>query len=120
MRYKDHSSYKIGFELSNLIWKTVKRWDILSQSTIGKQLVRSVDSISSNIAEGWHRYYKKDKILFFNYAKASFYESVDWLNKAIKRGLIKESEIKEIRTLIIQFPKEINGLIKGIRINLKK
>ncbi|MBU1202740.1 four helix bundle protein [Patescibacteria group bacterium] len=93
MKYSEHQSYKIGFELSNIVWKIVK---------------------------GWYRYYKKDKIVFFNYAKASFYESVDWINKAIQRGLIKKTEADRLRTLIIKFPKEINGLIKGTRINLKK
>jgi len=118
--HNKHQSYQIGFKLSNLIWKIVKNWNYFSQNTVGKQLVRSIDSVSSNIAEGWHRYYKKDKILFFHYAKSSFYESVDWINKCINRGLISTKEAKNINELIINFPKEINGLIKGTRENLKK
>ncbi|HLD27670.1 MAG TPA: four helix bundle protein [Patescibacteria group bacterium] len=120
MNYNEHYSYKIGFELSNIIWKIVRSWDYFSQDTIGKQLVRAIDGISSNIAEGWHRYYKKDKILFFNYSKSSFYESVDFINKAIKRGLIKNEDIQLISNLTKKFPKVINGLIKGVRENLKK
>jgi four helix bundle protein len=120
MEYRDHKSYKIGFELANIVWIIVKEWDILAQSTIGKQLVRSADSISSNISEGWSRYYKKDKILFFNYARSSFYETIDWLDKAHQRGLIKDLEYNNIKVIIEDFPREINGLIKGTRINLKK
>ena len=120
MEHKDHNSYKIGLQLSNIIWKIVRDWDIFSRDTIGKQLVRSADSISSNIAEGWNRYYKKDKILFFNYAKSSFYETIDWINKSINRTLISKLEAEVINRLIKSFPKEINGLIKGINQNLKK
>ena len=120
MMYTKHQSYKIGFELSNFMWKIVKKWDKFSKDTIGKQLVQSVDSISSNIAGGWNRYYKKDKILFFNYAKSSFYETIDWINKSINRDLVSESEAEIINKLVKEFPREINGLIKGINQNLKK
>ena len=120
MNYKEHNSYKISFRLSNLIWKIVKKWVYFDQSTLGKQLVRSVDSVSSNIAEGWHRYYKKDKVQFYNYARSSFYESIDHINKSINRNLFNKEEIDSIKLLIKQFPKEINGLIKSVKDNLKK
>ena len=120
MMHTKHQSYIIGLEFSNVIWKIIKKWDFFSKDTIGKQLARSADSISSNIAEGWHRYYKKEKILFFHYAKSSFYETIDWINKAINRGLISESEGIKINKLVEDFPRQINGLIKGTRENLKK
>ncbi|MBU1130745.1 four helix bundle protein [Patescibacteria group bacterium] len=120
MKYHEHYSYQIGYKLSNIIWKIVKKWDYFSQDTIGKQLVRSIDAISSNIAEGWHRYYKKDKILFFNYSRSSFYESLDFINKAINRNLITKEESQIIQNLIREFPKSMNGLIKGTKENLKK
>jgi len=120
LNYNEHKSYKISYDLSNLIWKIVKKWDRFTQETLGKQFVRAADSISANIAEGWYRYYKKDKILFFTYSKSSFYETVDYINKAIKRKLITKEEVNAISSLIQLYPKEINGLIKGTKINLKK
>ena len=82
-------------------------------------MIRSADSISSNISEGWNRYYKKDKILFFNYAKGSFYETLDWIEKAHKRDLIGSEDFNRINKIVENFPKEINGLIKGTKTNLK-
>jgi len=120
MKYNEHYSYQMGCKLANLIWKLVKGWDEFSRNTLGRQLVRAVDSISGNIAEGWHRYYKKDKILFFVYAKSSFYETIDYINKAAIRKLITNKDIDEINLIIKEFPKSINGLIKGTRTNLKK
>ena len=120
MKYNEHYSYIIGCRLSNFLWKIVKRWDYLDQDTLGKQLIKSADAISSNIAEGWHRYYKKDKLLFYNYARSSFYEVIDHINKGITRGLISRHEAQVIKELLIQFPKPMNGLIKGAKDNLKK
>ncbi len=36
---------------ANFIWKIVLNWNYFERDTVGKQLVRSVDSISANIAE---------------------------------------------------------------------
>ena len=74
---KDLSSYRIAFDLSNYIWRIVIKWDYFAKDTIGKQLVKAVDSISSNIAEGFGRYFKKDKINFYRYSYGSIKESFE-------------------------------------------
>jgi len=66
--FTDLSSYKLSYDLSNLVWDIVIEWDYFAKDTIGKQFVRSVDSISANIAEGFGRYSKKDKIHFYRYS----------------------------------------------------
>ena len=63
MKLEDHQAYQLSYDLSNYIWSIVSTWPYLTKDTIGKQLIRATDSISSNIAEGWERYYKKDKII---------------------------------------------------------
>ncbi|KKQ76535.1 MAG: hypothetical protein US97_C0005G0001, partial [Microgenomates group bacterium GW2011_GWF1_38_5] len=52
--------YKKAFSLSNYIWIVVRKWDMFAKNTIGSQFVRSADSISANIAEGFGKYYLKD------------------------------------------------------------
>ena len=44
--------YKLSEKLSDQLWKIVVRWDAFARDTVGKQLVRAVDSIGANIAEG--------------------------------------------------------------------
>lgn len=119
MDHLQHGAYKLSFEVSNIVWNIVGRWSNFERNTIGNQLVRSVDSIASNIAEGWSRYYKKDKILFFNYARSSYFESMQWIDKAYVRGLIMASEYSRIDKLSKSLLKEMNGLIKGTQENLK-
>lgn len=44
--------YKLSEILADEIWKTVSAWDYFAKDTIGKQIVRSADSVGANIAEG--------------------------------------------------------------------
>jgi len=44
--------YKLAEELADKVWEIVIKWDRLAQDTVGKQLIRSSDSVGANIAEG--------------------------------------------------------------------
>ncbi|MFA5076061.1 MAG: four helix bundle protein [Patescibacteria group bacterium] len=120
MKLEEHYAYILGFELANDIWNIVSRWDYLAKDTIGKQLIRSADSISSNIAEGWFRYYKKDKILFYIYARGSVAETKDFIEKSKIRELISLKEYNSITDKLNSLPELINGLIKGTNLNLRR
>lgn len=112
LQLNDVSSYKISFFLSNYVWEVVLKWDHFAKDTVGKQFVRSIDSISANIAEGFGRYTKKDKISFYRYSYGSIKESLDWNEKARVRKLLKNQEYDHILEELNKLPKEINGLIK--------
>jgi four helix bundle protein len=108
---EDISAYKIAFDLSNYVWDIVIKWSYFAKDTVGRQLVRAIDSISANIAEGWDRYFKKDKIIFYRYSYGSIQEAIDWIEKAKKRNLLNEAEYKNISEKLEKLPKEINHLI---------
>jgi len=79
---KDLEVYKAALELSQYVWEIVLKWNYFAKKTIGTQFVSAIDSISSNIAEGWGRYHKKEKIRFFYFSRGSLDESKDWTRKA--------------------------------------
>ena len=108
----DISAYKIAFSLSNYVWKIVLKWDYFSKDTVGKQFVRSVDSIAANLAEGFGRYGKKDKILFYRYSYGSIKESLDWNEKSRARKLLSAEEYDHIYEELSKLPREVNNLIK--------
>ncbi|GAB4523698.1 MAG: hypothetical protein Tsb0014_01490 [Pleurocapsa sp.] len=58
--------YQLAEKLANKIWDVVKKWESFSKNTIGKQIVRSADSIGANIAEGNDRYNIQDNQRFVN------------------------------------------------------
>ncbi|KKR32071.1 MAG: hypothetical protein UT64_C0043G0003 [Candidatus Falkowbacteria bacterium GW2011_GWF2_39_8] len=70
LQLNDIKCYVLAFNLSNYVWKLVVKWDFFSKDTVGKQFVRAIDSVSANIAEGFGRYGKKDKIKFYTTASA--------------------------------------------------
>lgn len=120
MNVQEHTAYKNARRLSSIIWQVSRTWDKYILSTIGNQLIRAADSISANLAEGWNRYSKKDKINFFIIARGSVAEVADWIEKAYERNLISSSEYDNTQGILVNLPREINGLIKGTKLNLKK
>ena len=115
----DIDCYKTAFKLSNQVWDIVNSWSNFEKDTIGRQLVRSIDSISANIAEGFGRFTKKDKIRFYQISKGSLQESMDWLNKTRVRKIITIEEFDRINGSLNDLSKQINQLIKYTNIALK-
>ncbi len=111
----DIESYKISFHLSNYVWNIVLDWNYFAQKTIGAQFVDAVDSISANIAEGFGRHFKKDKIRFYQYSRGSIKECFDWNEKSRVRKLISQEEYNYIFGELNKLPKAINSLIKYTR-----
>ena len=112
LQLNDISAYKISFNLANYVWDIVVKWDYFSKDTVGKQFVKAADSISANIAEGFGRYGKKDKVKFYRYSFGSLKECFDWNEKSIRRNLLTKEQYDYIFKELEKLPKEINGLIK--------
>lgn len=107
----DISAYNTALELSDYIWKVVIKWSYFSRDTIGKQYVDAMDSISANIAEGFGRYSKSDKIRFYRISYGSLLESTSWTEKAKNRKLLTDSEYSHIKEKLDLLPKDIYSLI---------
>ncbi len=111
LRVSDVQVYKRTFELSNIVWEIVMRWDWFAKRAIGTQFAEAVDSISANIAEGFGRYHKNDKIKFYHYALGSRAEAEDWTRKAFARGLITPQQHKDFLFTLDRSRPEIWALI---------
>jgi len=111
LKLNDIEAYKIAFNLSNYVWDLVIKWDHFPKNTLGQQFVRAVDSISENIAEGFGRYSKKDKIRFSRISYGSLFESLDENEKSKKRKLLKKEEYDHIFSELQKLPKSIHHLI---------
>ena len=112
LQLNDISSYKKAFNLSNYVWNIITNWDYFSKKTIGEQFVTAVDSISANIAEGFGRFNKKEKIRFSRISQGSLKESLDWNEKAKIRKLLNKDQYDHIFAELQSLPKEINEFIR--------
>ena len=112
LKLNDVTAYKIAFHLSNYALGIVLTWDYFPRDTLGKQFVRAIDSISANLAEGFGRYSKKDKVNFYRYSYGSIKESLDWNEKSKARKLLTKEQYEYLLQELSKLPKEINSLIK--------
>ena len=106
LKLNDIEAYKIAFHLSNFVWTIAVEWNYFAKKTIGAQFVDACDSISANIAEGFGRYHKKDKIRFYRYAFGSTKECFDWAEKAKVRSLITIEQYTYIFSQLDLLPKK--------------
>lgn len=106
--------------LSNYVWTIVIEWEWFAKRTVGAQFVEAIDSISANIAEGFGRYGKKDKIKFYYYSFGSVKEGCDWNEKSKIRKLLTDEQYKHILKELQTLPIEIHQLIKFTNIRLTK
>jgi four helix bundle protein len=120
LKLNDIDAYKIAFHLSNYLWNVVIKWESFPKRTVGEQFVKAVDSISANIAEGFGRYFKKDKIKFYQYSAGSVKECFDWNEKSKLRLLLTEEEYEHIFSELQRLPEAINRLIKYTNAKLVK
>ena len=115
--------YNLAESFSDEIWNIVVQWKIFLRDTIGKQIVRSADSISSNIAEGYGRYYYKESKQFYFYSRGSIQETKSWLNKCNRRKVIEESKCKDLlqkpELILIKLNAYIKFVSKSIKHNPK-
>lgn len=111
LQLRNIDAYRIALNVAQSVWKLVASWDYFSRDTMGKQFVRSTDSISANIAEGFGKYTKKDKVHYYHNAYGSMNESMDWLFKAKLRNKVSEEEYLRLMQQFQHLPKEIRSLI---------
>lgn len=110
----EFKAYQQAMKLGEEVWNEVSKWNILEKDTMGKQLIRSCDSIAANLSEGLGRYHYKETRNFSFYARGSLFETRTWLTKARNRNLITMEQFNNFNTELDQIGKMINGYIKSI------
>jgi len=111
--------YQLSEKIANKIWFIVGKWDYFPKDTIGKQLVRSADSIGANIAEGNGRYNYQDNQRFVKIARGSLNETKHWLRLACARQLLAQEEIGELRALLDELSPKLNAYLNSLKKSAK-
>jgi len=106
--------YQLAEKLADDIWNVVRNWDGLARDTIGKQVIRSADSIGANIAEGSGRGTYQDNRRFVRIARGSLYETRHWLRRAFRRQLLQPEQIANLKSLIDELAPKLNAYLRSI------
>jgi len=106
--------YGLAEKLADEVWPIVGQWNAFSRNTVGNQLVRAVDSVGANIAEGCGRGSYQDNRRFVRMARGSLYETRHWLRRAYRRQLLNTTQTKTLKSLIDQLGPKLNAYLKSI------
>jgi four helix bundle protein len=114
MKLEDFKVYQMAMEMGEEIWKIVIKWDYFAKDTVGKQFVRSIDSVAANLSEGFGRYHYLEVKHFSYYSRGSLYESKTWLTKAHNRQLINTEDYTRISAVLESIGVKLNNYINSI------
>ena len=106
--------YQLAEKLADEIWRIVVNWDNFARDTVGKQVVRSADSIGANISEGAGRGRYLDNKRFVRMARGSLNETQHWLRRAYKRNLLTKPQVEKLKPIIIELGPTLNAYLKSI------
>lgn len=96
------------------VYALTKKWPHDELFSVTNQIRRAVTSITANIAEGFERYYFKDRVRFYYQARGSAAEVQNFLLIARDLGYNVESAEKVFGD-IAHMKRLLNGLIKSVR-----
>ncbi len=114
LKLEDLQIYNLAMEMADTIRNSVIRWEYFHKDTIGKQLVRSADSIAANLSEGFGRYHYKENKQFCYYARGSLFETKTWIVKAHNAKLFSNEEFVNYNSRIEELSIKLNAYIKSI------
>lgn len=110
----DLEIYREAMEIGEEVWAIVHQWDFFSKDTLGKQIVRSADSMAANLAEGYGRYHFKENQKFCYYSRGSAEETQTWIEKAARRDLVERESARLLYDRVENYKKRLNAYIRTI------
>ncbi len=106
--------YNLSMDIAERVWRIIYKWNYFEKDTIGKQLIRAIDSVAANLSEGYGRFHYKENKNFCYYSRGSLYESKTWITKAFNRELISEVDYESLKSDINIIGVKLNNYIKSI------
>jgi four helix bundle protein len=110
------NAWREAKDFAVLVYKTIlpklpseEKWGI------GMQLRRASQSISTNIAEGFGRYYYQDMVRFCYIARGSLEESISLVSLSFELGFINEDEKQSVIIKSVKLLQIINGYISYLK-----
>lgn len=118
VKLEDLEIYQLALAIGDDVWSFVDKWQSFPKNTTGRQFVDAADSISANIAEGYGRYFYKDRKMFCYYSRGSLMETKNWAIKALQRKLITGGQFNELMAKLQTLHHKLNIYIKKLKTQL--
>jgi four helix bundle protein len=106
--------YQLAECLADAVWDSVARWAVFARDTVGKQLVRTADSICANAAEETGRGSDADNGRFVRIARGSLHETRNWLLRAFRRNLFTCEQVESLKQYLDELTLTLNGYLRSL------
>ncbi|MGB9847628.1 MAG: four helix bundle protein [Minisyncoccia bacterium] len=113
--FKDLIVWQKAADLATLIYKITEDFPKSEFYGLTNQIRKAAISISSNLAEGFKRTHKKEKIQFFNVAYGSAAELESQVEISYRLDFLSDDNYQKLNTSIIEICKMIDCLIKSTK-----
>src|SRR3989337_159335 len=113
--FTDLNAWKEGHRLVLMAYNVTSGFPNREMFSLVDQIRRAVVSVTSNIAEGFSRRGKKEKVQFYSIALGSLTEIQNQFVVARDVGYLNENNFAKLPAQSVVVHKLINGLIKGIK-----
>jgi len=111
-KFYDLDAWQKVHKLVLKVYKITNQFSESENYGVRSQIQRAVTSITANIAEGFARFYFKDKIRFYYQARGSAAEVQNFLLIARDLKYIDNNQCAELGEIANETAKLINGLIR--------
>jgi len=110
-RFEDIDGWKLGRELSRMVYAATKQGEFARDFGLKDQIQRASGSVMHNIAEGFDGGSNAEFIKFLRYSQRSCSEVQSELYVALDQGYLSTEEFKEIYELAAHARAKIGGFI---------
>lgn len=113
--FTDLIAWKEGHSLVTNTYSLTSKFPRTEDYALTSQIRRCIVSVTSNIAEGFSRQSRKEKIHFYYTALGSLSEFQNQLLVARDVNYCSQTDFSRLAEQTVQVSKLINGLIKALR-----
>ena len=107
-------------DLAVLVYRYTEKFPRSEQNGLVNQMRRAVVSVSSNIAEGFKRNHKKEKVQFYAVSYGSVSELESQIEISKRLNYLNEKQSSELLNLVIEISKMTDSLIRSTNNNFSR
>ena len=110
--FEDTEVWNDAIDFAVMVYQSVKLFPDFEKFGIASQLRRASSSISANLAEGYGRHGKKEKLQFYSIAYGSLLETKSFLYLSLKLGYIESIDV--LLGKATSLSKQINAIKRSL------
>ncbi len=113
-RFEDIVAWQKAHQFVVMIYRTTRTFPDFEKFGLSSQFQRAAVSIAANIAEGYKKLSKTDKLRFFNISQGSLEECRYYCLLSRDLGYIDETTYQQLVQTVLDTSYMLNAYIKGV------